>query len=60
MVNFADLKVGDIVTYLYLLNYHSDTKEKVDFEEAKVESIFLGRVELSFGGDRTISVWRDD
>jgi hypothetical protein len=38
----------------------SDTKDKIDYESAKIESIFLGRVELSLKRNRLQHVWKDD
>ena len=38
----------------------SDTKDKVEYEEATIDSIFLGRLELQFKKNRSLLVWKDD
>ena len=56
----SDLKPGNVVAYLYHFPLHSDAKEKLDYEEGRIESIFLGRLEVLLKKGRTLYVWNDD
>jgi hypothetical protein len=38
----------------------SDSNEKLEYEEATIENMFLGKIELSQEKSKNFTIWKDD